>query len=188
VWRAVGGLGNHRLVDLLWPEGLPTLLIGGVGSVLILRATPLSARIAAMGDVLALAAALLAVVFAALALVVSIPSSRYIQALSEAKDGGIQVFLDPFLVAVGTQVTIVLAALGYLLAASSVPRLVEHLVFYAIGFIFVFGLLDVAALARSLVRHGINRSIMAAAEEPEDETSGGDVHHLARRRDNNPSA
>jgi hypothetical protein len=57
---------------------------------------------------------------------------------------------------------------------------VEHGVFYVLGFLFVFGLLDVAALARSLVKHGILRS-MAAADEGEAEQASGDVRHLRGR-------
>jgi steroid 5-alpha reductase family enzyme len=184
IWRAFGTLGNVPAKRLLWPEGLPALIIGIGGAVLIVRASGLPGRIAVMPVLLGLAGAILAVVFVALALVVSIPSPRYIRMLGET-EGGAQAFLSPFLVAVGTQITIVFLALGYMLAAARVPRVVEHLVFYGIGLIVVFGLLDVAALARSLVRHGINRSITAAQEGDESESGRADVHQL--RRDTRPS-
>jgi hypothetical protein len=57
-------------------------------------------------------------------------------------------FLDPFLVAVGTQVAIIVLAVGYQLAAGSVTKWIEHAMFGLIGFLFIFGVLDVAALAR----------------------------------------
>ena len=181
VWRAVARLGQYRFVDVVWPEGLPALVVGIGGTVLLLRTSHLPARIALVSDLPALAAVLLAVVFAALALVVSIPSARYIRELAKT-EGGIQTFLDPFLVAVGTQIAVILSALTYVLLAAHVSRPVEHAAFYAIGFLFVFGLLDIVGLARSLVRHGINRSIMAASEESPDETGGADVHPLHRER------
>ena len=183
VWRAILGLGNLSAKRVLWPEGLPALLIGGGGAVLVVRATSVSTRASATDALVVLAGALLAVSFAALAIVVSLPSSRYLRALSEVR-GGIQTFLDPFLVAIGTQLAIILLALGYELFAPHIPWAVEHGTFYVLGFVFVFGLLDVAALARSLVRHGILRSMAAAAEDAEDE-QGGDVHPL--RRTNPPA-
>jgi len=56
-------------------------------------------------------------------------------------------FLDPFLVAVGTQITLLILALAYNLAARAVPRWVEHGAFYVMAIILVFGLLDMAGLA-----------------------------------------
>jgi hypothetical protein len=184
VWRAILGLGDAKVKHFLWPEGLPALLIGGGGAVLVVRATSVSTRASATSALVVLAGALLAVSFAALAIVVSLPSSRYLRALSEVR-GGIKAFLDPFLVAIGTQLAIILLALGYELFASHVPWEVEHGAFYVLGFVFVFGLLDVAALARSLVRHGILRSMAAAMEDVEDEQGSGDVHPL--RRTNPPA-
>jgi hypothetical protein len=178
VWRAILGLANLPLKRLLWPEGLPAVVVGGGGAALALRACGLSTRVGAMSDLLGLAAALLAVVFAALALVVSIPSASYMRALSENKRG-IQGFLDPFLVAVGTEVLLIVLALGYMLAAPGVPRTVEHIAFYVIGFVLVYGLLDIAALARSLIRHGIYRATLAQREDNGDD-GGADVRPLRR--------
>jgi hypothetical protein len=178
VWRAIGGLFNLPAKNLLWPEGVPALVIGGGGAVLALRASHLPARVSAMSDLLFLSGAVLAVVFAALALVVSIPSSAYLRELSETRRG-IQGFLDPFLVAVGIQVLLILLALGYKLAATGLPRVAEHIAFYAVGCIFVYGLLDVAALARSLIRHGIYRAALARQADDDDD-GGADVHRLRR--------
>lgn len=180
IWRAVLGLGNARVKHLLWPEGLPGLLLGGGGAFLVVRATSLSTRVVATGNLVVLAGALLAISFTALAIVVSLPSSHYLRAMARGKRG-IQAFLDPFLVAVGTQLGLILLALGYQLFAAHVARPIEHVAFYALGFLLVFGLLDIGALARSLVRHGILRS-WAAADELDDEQPVGDVHHLRGRR------
>jgi hypothetical protein len=181
VWRAVGRLGSYTVRELLWPEGFFGLTVGVGGAVLLVRGSTMAERVGAMDNVLAIAGALLAVVFTALALVVSIPSMDYIRKLAETKDGGMLRFLDPFLVAVGTQAVVIIGALGYSLAAANVSPTVEHAAFYVLGFLFVFGLLDVVALARSLVRHGINRGKEALAS-PTATQSTGDVRHLDERR------
>jgi hypothetical protein len=182
IMRAIIGLGDYRLRDLIWPEGLPALVLGAGGTALLVRSTTLTERTSAVGSLIGLTGALLAVVFAALAIVVALPASRYLQALAEgsteSRPGGFQRFLDPFLVAVGTQIGVLILALAYGLAASHVASWIEHVAFYVIGFLFVYGLLDIGALARSLVRHGIFRSLEASSETD----SGGDVHQLHDRR------
>lgn len=172
VWRAVG---DFRLKDMLWPEGVLALLIGGGGAALILGAASLSSRTDIMGDVLALAGAFLAVVFTALAIVVSLPSNSYLRMLGETPNGGMRRFLDPFLVAVGTQVALILLCIAYRLVATDVPSAVEHGAFGFIAFLFVFGLLDIAALARQLVRHGILRATDAMLDANGHGGNGGEA-------------
>jgi small-conductance mechanosensitive channel len=182
--RAVAALGNYRFKDLIWPEGLPALLVGAGGTAVLVRVTTLTARTSAVSTLVGLTGVLLAVVFAALAIVVAIPTSRYLRALAETRrderPSGFQRFLDPFLVAVGTQITILILALTYGLAAGHVATWIEHIAFCVIGFLFVYGLLDIGALARSLVRHGIFRSLEAG---PSEEPHEGDVHQLRDRRE-----
>jgi hypothetical protein len=181
VWRAVGRLGDFKFRELVWPECAFGVLIGVGGTVLLVRVTTLTDRIDVMGDVLQLAGALLAVVFTALALVVSIPSVDYIRKMAETPDGGIMRFLDPFLVAVGSQTATVLLAFAFRLGGDHVSWQVEHAAFYVAGFLVVFGLLDVVALARSLVRHGVNRGKEALNTAPENGPSGA-VRHIDERR------
>jgi hypothetical protein len=181
VWRAVIALGDYPLKQALWPEAILALVIGGGGSALVVRATTTSERIGAANDVLVLAAALLGVVFAALAIVVSLPSTGYLRMLGETEDGGMRKFLDPFLVAVGTQIVLLLLAFAYTLVAEAVPWWGEHATFYVMATILVFGLLDVAGLARQLVRHGVLRAADAALSEQEQQRTA-DVHHLPERR------
>lgn len=178
VWRAIGRLGDYKVRELAWPESAFALVLGVGGAVAIVHGTTLGNRLDVVGDVLTLAGALLAVVFTALALVVSIPSQDYIRKMAQTPNGGTMRFLDPFLVAVGTQTSLVLLALAYKLAAEHISRPVEHTAFYAMGFLLVFGLLDVVALARSLVRHGVNRGIEAMSESTGDDA----VQSLDRRR------
>jgi hypothetical protein len=178
VWRSVGEL---KLKDA-WPEGLFSLVIGAGGAALMISGTTAAQRSTAVGDVLILAGALLAVVFTALALVVSLPSASYLRMLHDTPDGGMARFLDPFLIAVGTQIALLVLAIGYQLAATSVVKWIEHAVFGLIGFLFIFGVLDVAALARQLVRHGILRAEDAALSAEEAQAEAGPVRHLPGRR------
>lgn len=141
VWRAVAALGDYRLKEALWPEIMLALVIGGGGSVLVVRSTGLAERTSTMNDLLFIAVALLAVVFAALAVVVSLPSTSYLRMLGETPGGGMRKFLDPFLVAVGTQIALVLLALAYRFVADDLAAWLEHATFYLIGFLLVFGLL-----------------------------------------------
>jgi hypothetical protein len=159
IWRA---LGDFKLKDAVWPEGLFAVVIGAGGSALAIGATTPAERADVMGNVLALAGAFLAVVFTALAIVVSLPSASYLRMLGQTPEGGMRRFLDPFLVAVGTQIAIILLAVAYRLVSGDVTKWIEHVSFGVVGFLFVFGVLDLAALARQLVQHGILRAADAA--------------------------
>jgi hypothetical protein len=176
IWRS---LGDFKLKDALWPEGLAGLVIGAGGSALVIGATALDERVSAMGTVLALAGGFFGVVFTALAILVSLASTSYLRMLHDTPEGGIRRFLDPFLVALGTQIAIVLLAVAYRLVASHIPLWIEHLTFGLVGFLFVFGVLDIAALARQLVRHGMLRAIDAVLVDEQGEASRK-VHRLPR--------
>lgn len=178
IWRA---LGDFKLKDALWPEGLLAVVLGAGGSALVIGATALTERVSAIGTVLALAGGFFGVVFAALAIVVSLPSTSYLKMLGQTPDGGMRRFLDPFLVAVGTQVSLVLLCVAYRLVATHVESWIEHAAFGLIGFLFVFGLFDIAALARQLVRHGVLRAADAALEPDERGGDGGSVRRLPKR-------
>jgi hypothetical protein len=136
-----------------------------------------------MGTILQLAGAFLAVVFTALAIMVALPSGRYLSALQQDDEwsDGMASFLAPFLVAVGTQIAVLLLAMTYGLAADQVSETVERAGFCLLGFFFVYGLLDIAGLARALVKHGILRA-RNAVREFEDEAK---VQQLHQRRSGN---
>lgn len=180
IWRAAWRLSDLSLKRLLWPEGLPALVLGGGGAVLLVGASSVADRTGQMNSVVQLSAALLAVVFTALAIMVALPSGRYLQALQrdDPESDGMRRFLEPFLLTLGVEMTVLLLALAYPLAAESVTAPVEHAVFYVLGFLVVYGVLDVAALARSVVRHGIGRAKESVREAERD----GAVAHLEDRR------
>lgn len=179
-WRAAWRLSDLSLKRLLWPEGLPALVLGGGGAVLLVSASNAAERSHQMNSVVQLSAALLAVVFTALALMVALPSGRYLQALQrdDPDSDGMQRFLEPFLLTLGVEVAVLLLAISYPLAVGSVSAPVEHAAFYVLGFLVVYGLLDVVALARSVVRHGIGR----AKESVREAEREGTVARLDDRR------
>jgi hypothetical protein len=182
--RPVGVLhaaGEIKFKDFLRPC-LAAAFFGGGGAALILRATDVSDRIDAMGDLLPLGGGLLAVVFGALAIVVSLPSMSYLRMLEETPEGGMGRFLDPFLVAAAVQVTVVILALVYRAVAGHLPWQIEHAAFYVAGAVFVFGILEIFALARQLVQHGIYRAIDATLPDEQPKTGEGSVQHLSDRR------
>jgi hypothetical protein len=169
VWRAFGALGHYQFVDAVWPGVVFGLVIGAGGATLAIKGTDTAIRVEAAAEILTLSGVLLAVTFAALAFVVAIPSGGYLRLLGETKEGGMRNFLDPFLVAVGVQIGLILLAIAYRLFANSVSSPVEHLAFTGLGFLVVFALLDIAALARQLVLHGILRAREAIIEAEETE-------------------
>ena len=181
VFRAIRALGDYKLKDALWPEVTMALILGAGGSIFIVRATTVVERVGVMGNALALAGVLLAVTFAALAFVVSIPSGSYLRMLGETKEGGMRRFLDPFLLAVGVQIGLVLLAFAYRIFAVHVPDAIEHIAFGVGAFLLVFALFDIAGLARQLVRHGVLRAIDSTLSGSEDENSAS-VHRLPGQR------
>jgi hypothetical protein len=177
VWRALGEL---KLKDV-WLQAVFALVVGAGGAALMISDTTPIQRGSMVGNVLVLAGALLAVVFASLALVVSLPSASYLRMLRDTPGGGTLRFLDPFLIAVGNQIAIILLAVAYQLAAASIPKWIEHAAFGLLGFLFLFGVCDIAALARQLVRHGILRAEDAALSTEEHQGGTGPVRRLPGR-------
>jgi hypothetical protein len=180
IWRSIGALADYKVRRILWPEGIPALAIGAGGAFALVQATDVSSRMGFMPTVLQISAAFLAIVFTALAIMVALPSGRYLSALQkdDPDSDGMASFLAPFLIAVGVQIALLIIGTGYRLAADAVSAPVEHVSFCLLGFLFVYGLLDIAALARTLVKHGILRAQDAAREYEEQQN----VRSLPQRR------
>lgn len=154
-WNALGGLS---LKKLFWsPEFIGAAIIGGGGAFTLLQVTKLSERVAVAGDALVLTGALLGIVFAGFALVVSLLSDSYLRWLDET-EAGVEGFFGPFIVAIGMQVAVLLGALGYRAAATDLPKEVERWTFAIVVFLFVFATLDVVALGRDVFAHGVTRA------------------------------
>lgn len=153
-WSAVGRMRFHALISAEIGGGI---VIGVAGSLFMLRVTPLKDRVAMVGDYLPLVAALLGIVFAALALVVALLSDEYLKYL-EDEGPGVLAFLSPFMFAIGVQVSVLLGAVVYRAGATHMSAGVEHWFFGALTTLFVIAALDVVALARSVMMHGLARA------------------------------
>lgn len=153
-WAAVGSL---RIRDLVGVESVSGVLLGVGLGVFMWHERGVTDRIGLAGDFLALTPALLGVVFAGFALVVSILSDGYIRLLATAPSG-IVGFLRPFMLAIGLQVAVLMGAIGYRATAQGIPETIEPWVFGALSVGFTCALLDLVALARSVLMHGVTRA------------------------------
>ncbi|ORV21101.1 hypothetical protein AWB98_02125 [Mycolicibacterium conceptionense] len=133
------------------------LIIGVAAGIYLERHTQLPERTAIAGDILSLTSALLGVVFAALALVVALLSESYLRLLNHDRDG-VLLFLSPFMLAIGIQVSAVIGAVLYRAFASLMPHGLEIWIFGALVVLFLMGALAVVALARSVIMHGLARA------------------------------
>jgi hypothetical protein len=169
--REVGflrALGQTKLSQLVWPEGVAAALVGLGGGVLLLNSTTSVERVAIVGDCLAILGVLLGVVFAAFALMIAFFSDEYLRTLDRGVQGGAIAFIRPFLIAVGLQVTAVFLTIGYRAAATDLDSRVEVGWFLVWAFLFAFVLVDVVALARAIAMHALTRARMLHPAADED--------------------
>lgn len=183
-WRSLRNLTGE---DIFGPELLGALLIGVGGGTFLLAHTRTMGRVEIAADFLYIIAPLMGVVFAAFALVIALFSDDYIRALNANRDG-VAAFLRPFLVTIGLQVGTALLCVAYRAAAEVVPSKAEVGAWLVLCFLFVFALLDVVALGRAVMLHGITRAKEIEVRDLEAEPSGKVVPHRRqtsanRRRD-----
>ena len=150
-------LGRMRLSDLTAPEVVFGAVIGVALAVSLDLAGKLPERIAVAGDFLAIAGALLGIVFAGFALVITLMTDDYLRWLDET-ESGIVGFLSPFMVSVGLQVGALLGAVLYRATVSHLPPLAGKWCFGIISVLFFTAALDIVALARSVLMHGVARA------------------------------
>lgn len=168
--------------DIFGPELLGALIIGIGGGTVLLAQTQAPRRVEIAADFLYIIAPLLGVVFAAFALVIALFSDDYIRALN-ANRNGVAAFLRPFLVTIGLQVGAALLAVAYRSGADVAPSEVEVGAWLALCFLFVFALLDVVALGRAVMLHGITRAEEIEVRDLEAEAAGKVLPH---RRQSSP--
>lgn len=162
-WRAVRRL---RLRDTLSVENAASVILGaGLGAGLFLLGT-LGDRVQVASLYVGVAAALVAIVFAGVALVTSLLSDSYLRLL-QAADSGVLGFLRPFMIAVGVQIATVLGAVGYAAMAKFIPICVEPWLFGALSVFFVASCLEVVVLMRSVFMHALLRTKFAQVLENE---------------------
>lgn len=156
-WRAIGRL---RLRDVFSVETVSSIVLGsGLGVALFFLGT-LRDRVEVSGLFVGVAAALVAIVFAGVALVTSLLSDSYLRLL-EASDSGVLGFLRPFMIAVGVQIATVLGAVGYSALAKFMPPGVEPWLFGLLAVFFVASCLEVVVLMRSVFMHALLRTKFA---------------------------
>jgi hypothetical protein len=165
------------LGSLAWPEGLLAIAIGIGGGIALLDTVTLAQRREVVGDSLQLLGVLLGVVIAAFALLIALFSDRYVRLLEKAKDG-IIAFLRPFMIAAGCQVTAVFVAISYRASAAYLGTDVEKAFFLTWAFLFSFAMLDVVALTRNVMLHGLLRAGSVGSDEDDREAT---VHNLHDR-------
>lgn len=152
-WSAVGRL---RFATLARAEFVGAIGLGIFGGLKLTGLTSLRTRVAVVGDFLPMGAALLAIVFAAFSLVVSLMNDDHLRRLRQA-EGGLRAFLSPFIVSIGAFTALIIGAVSYRAAASLVSAAVERWLFVSLCFLFVFTALDLLALSRNVFAHAILR-------------------------------
>lgn len=165
-------VGRTPIGTLLWPEGTVALVLGGGGGTALLAALSVEERTTVVGDGLTILSVLLGVVFTAFALLIALLSDNYVRLLQKV-DGGIIVFLRPFMIAVGCQVTAIVVSMAYRATAGDLDSRIEVGLFLAWAVLFTFVISDVVALTRNVMLHGLTRAELA--EIPDD---GGNVRPL----------
>lgn len=152
-----GSLGRMRLSDLATTEVGAGALIGVGLAVALDNVATQPARIAVAGDYLPIAGALLGIVFAGFALVIALMSDEYIRWLEDT-DSGVTGFLSPFMVSVGFLVATLIGTVVYRAIAIQLPRTAEMWFFGIVSVLFFTATLDIVALARSVMFHGVARA------------------------------
>lgn len=158
--RQVGfwsSLGRMRLSSFMTVEVLVGLALGIGGSIYLVRTGTEAERISLVSNYMVLGASLLGIVFAALALVVAFFTEDYLSFL-EKEGSGVLAFLSPFMVAIGSQIGVLLGSIIYSAIAADVPGGVEHWMFGVLTTLFLVVTLDVLSLARTVMMHGLARA------------------------------
>lgn len=160
-WTAVGRL---RLTDVFSLETVASLFMGVGLAWLLWQYRLLDDRVSVAGLYVAVAAALVAIVFAGLALVASLLSDSYLRLL-DSTETGVLGFFRPFLIAVGVQITTVVGSLLYVALGPLAPAIIEPWLFGAVSVLFFASCFEVVVLTRSVLMHALLRSKFAKTIE-----------------------
>lgn len=162
-WRAVGRL---RLSDVFSVETIASVVLGAGLAFGLFKLGNLPDRVETAGLYVGVAAALVAIVFAGVALVTSLLSDSYLRLL-QTSDSGVLGFLRPFMIAVGVQISTVLGAVGYAALAEFILPGLEPWLFGLLSVFFVASCLEVVVLMRSVFMHALLRTKFAQVLENE---------------------
>jgi small-conductance mechanosensitive channel len=147
-------------------------VIGTGGSLALARQATVTDRIGIAGDFLTLISALLGVVLAAFALVVAFLSDSYTLQLQK-NPKGVRAFFAPFMINVGVDVGLVVGSVAYRAAALHLPGKIEKAFFVVIATLFVYAALNITALARAVMAHGVTRAELIEMDQLEKELDSG---------------
>ncbi|MFI7228378.1 hypothetical protein ACIBO5_34605 [Nonomuraea angiospora] len=160
-WKNTKEMSTAQLIGI---EGIFALIIGGIGCSFLVAATKVSERVTIAGDFLTLVGALLGVMVAAFALVITLFSDSYLLQL-KSHPRGVRTFLAPFMVNIGFNVGAVIGAVAYRATATHLATTIEQVFFVITGVMFVFVLLKIVAISRNVLAHGATRAEVAEIEE-----------------------
>lgn len=163
-WRNVANMSSGQLIGL---EGAVSGAVGVTGAIWIIHVSDVNARVAIVGDFVALGSALIGVVFAGFALVVSLLSDKYLVLLQTSSSQGLVGFLAPFIVNIGALVFVVVTSVAYRASAVELPEVAEKVAFGTLAVLFLYAALNMVALARSVLAHGATRAELAVTDELE---------------------
>lgn len=161
-WASLRHVGWRGLWTWEFAGGAVVAILGG-GS--LLPVTNAASRHDIAGDYLSLTSALLGVVFAALALVAALMTDSYLAMLAQTS-GGVLAFLRPFMVVIGVQVGAVLGVVGYRAFGERLVNEAEIAWFVGVTILFTVSTLEVVALTRSVLLHGVARAKLVEAVNP----------------------
>ncbi len=174
---------EYKKSKLIGKEGGAALVIGGIGGIEVVRLTSAAQRIATTGDFLTLIAALVGVVLAGFALVVAFLSDSYTLQLQK-NPKGVRAFFAPFMINIGTDVGLLIGIIAYRAVATAIPHLLEKISFVILAIIFVFAALNIVALTRTVMAHGVTRAELISMEQLEKQLNESDPRNdLARSRE-----
>jgi hypothetical protein len=109
-------------------------------------------------------------------LVVAFFSESYTMLLQSANPKGVRAFFSVFMINIGVDVGVVLATIGYRAAASYLPSFVEKIAFVVLAALFVYAVLNVVAVSRNVMAHGVTRAELIELEQME-KASQADGQH-----------
>lgn len=158
--RQVGAIHAIRqtgTMRLAWPEGIVALALGGGGAATLVGIGSVDESIQVAGALLTVAIALIAVTFAAFAILIAYLSDQYMLLLDRASSKGFPAFLQPFMVAVTIQSMVIVIALGYQAFARHLPLWPQRVTFVVLGTLAIYAVVDVIAISRELSMHALTR-------------------------------
>jgi hypothetical protein len=165
---------EYKKSHLAGKEGIVALVIGGGGGIEVLRLTSVIQRIAITGDFLTLISALVGVVLAGFALVVAFLSDSYTLQLQK-NPKGVRAFFAPFMINIGTDVGLIIGVVAYRAVAASLPHIVERTSFVVLAVIFIFAALNITALTRTVMAHGVTRAELMTMDQLEKQLNDSDT-------------